>query len=193
MNKVDCFIRELNYIKDDKYRKSAESLIEVIPDYFFSVAASSTGKYHPSYSLGEGGLLRHTKAAIKIAKSLLDDPIIGDKYTDREKDLMLIGLMFHDSIKHGIVESQYTVFEHPLLAAKFIEDNKDMTSFSDEDIDFLKKVISSHMGPWNTDYKTGEEILPKPKTKCQNFVHMCDYLGSRKYLEVKFVNGEIEE
>ena len=48
------------------------------------------------------------------------------------------------------------------------------------------------MGPWNTDY-SGTEILPKPHSKCQNFVHMCDYLASRKYLDMKFVNGEIEE
>ena len=45
------------------------------------------------------------------------------------------------------------------------------------------------MGPWNTNYK-GNEVLPKPKTKYENFVHMCDYLASRKYLNIKFDNND---
>ena len=41
------------------------------------------------------------------------------------------------------------------------------------------------MGSWTTDYN-GVEVLEKPKTKYQNFVHMCDYLASRKCLLVPF-------
>ena len=185
-NKVKSLQRELNYIKDERYRNSATKLVELIPDYFFSVAASSTGKYHPSFSLGEGGLLRHTKVAVKIAKVLLENPTFGDKYTNSEKDLMIIGLMFHDSIKHGIEESKYTMADHPLQACNFIKNNKDVTEFTDDEIEFICGVIASHMGPWNTDYLTHEEILPLPKTKYQNFVHMCDFLASRKCILVPF-------
>lgn len=191
--KSDNFKKEYTYIKDERLRRSAKVLAENLPDYFYKVAASSTGKYHPSFSLGEGGLLRHTKAAVKIAKSLLDDPIFGNKYTAEEKDLMLIALMFHDGIKHGFVEDKYTKAEHPLLAAEFIKKEQSNTELTDEEVNFISEVIKTHMGPWNTDYLSGEEILPKPHTKYQSFVHMCDYLASRKYLDVKFVNGEIEE
>lgn len=191
--KSEKFQTELKYILNQKYRKSAEKLTEELPDYFYKVAASSTGKYHPAFSLGDGGLLRHTKVAVKIAKSLLDDSIFGDKYTSDEKDLMLIALMFHDGIKHGFVEDKYTKSDHPLLASEFIQKNKDKTEFTDQEITFICNCIESHMGPWNTDYLTGEEILPKPHSKYQNFVHMCDYLASRKFLDVKFKNNEIEE
>lgn len=193
MEKQDKFKRELFYIRDNRLRESAAILIGEVPDYFFHVAASSTGKYHPEFSLGEGGLLRHTKAAVKIGKSLLDDPIFGDKYTETEKDLMLIALMLHDSIKHGFVEEAYTKADHPLLAVEFIKKNQDKTKFTEDEINFMCSCIASHMGPWNTDYLTKEEILPKPKNKYQSFVHMCDYLASRKFLNVTFVNGEIEE
>lgn len=50
----------------------------------------------------------------------------------------------------------------------------------------LACCIASHMGQWNTDYKSGKEILPKPSSPLQKFVHQCDYLASRKYLEVNF-------
>ena len=46
-------------------------------------------------------------------------------------------------------------------------------------------VIASHMGPWTKDYN-GNEVLPPPKTKYQNFVHMCDYLASRKFINLEF-------
>ncbi len=65
------FQEEINYIQNSNIRRSLEIMIEKLPDYFFEVEASSTGKYHPSYALGMGGLLRHTKAAVRIAYELL--------------------------------------------------------------------------------------------------------------------------
>ena len=85
----DQFNKELGYIKDEKIRNSLILILEELPDYWFSVPASSTGKYHPKYALGEGGLLRHSKAAMKIGFELLENPTIGDKYTSHEKDLNL--------------------------------------------------------------------------------------------------------
>ena len=185
MVKQEIFKEEINYIKSATIRNSAKALVDAIPDYFFEEAASSTGKYHPAYSLGKGGLLRHTKAAVRIAKELLDDPVIGNKYTTREKDLMIVALIMHDSFKRGVIPEKYTRADHPLIAANFIYEHKDEFSLSEADALFLKKAIASHMGPWNTDYQ-GVEILPVPKTKWGNFVHMCDYLASRKCLLVPF-------
>ena len=55
MNKSENFTRELCMISDDKIRELTKDIINKLPDYFFNVAASSTGKYHPSYALGTGG------------------------------------------------------------------------------------------------------------------------------------------
>lgn len=191
MNKIEFFSKEIEYIKNLEYVDDFKFLINNLPDYFFKVAASSTGKYHPEFSLGDGGLLRHTKAAIRIAYELLNDSCIGGKYSNREKDLMIIALALHDGIKHGNPEEKFTRADHPLLACKYIRDNKNNLKMKDEDIDFICEVIEAHMGPWNTHPYTKEEILPIPKNKFQNFVHMCDYLASRKFLDIKFENNEI--
>jgi len=185
MNKIECFKKELGYIKSLELRKDAEKLIDGLPDYFFSIAASSTGKYHPKYALGNGGLLRHTKAAVRIAHELLENPLIGNKYSNEEKDLMLIALILHDGLKHGKQESAYTRFDHPLIAANYVKESKDFLNMSEEDIEFICQVISSHMGIWNKDFD-GNEVLPVPNTKYQNFVHMCDYLASRKSIQFEF-------
>ncbi len=157
----------------------------MLPEYWLEEAASSTGKYHPEYALGKGGLLRHSKAAMRIGYELLSNPCIGDKYTSHEKDLMLMSLLVHDGLKLGIPQEKYTRFDHPILMGKFIIDNYKEIGITKEDAKFMDEVIKTHMGPWTTDYN-GEEVLEKPKNKYQNFVHMCDYLASRKCLLVPF-------
>ena len=185
MNKKEIFYDEINYIKDESLRKSLAELIELLPDYFFKEPAASTGKYHPSYAQGEGGLLRHTKAAVRIGYELLQDLSIGKKYTNHEKDLMLMALLLHDGFKKGIKEERYTRFDHPLIAAKVVLDNASEVGLSKEDATFISDAIKTHMGDYTVDY-SGNEVLEKPHTRYQNFVHMCDYLASRKCLLLPF-------
>ncbi|MBQ3307083.1 MAG: HD domain-containing protein [Bacilli bacterium] len=185
MEKEEMFLDELDYIQDETYSDCLLKIIEMLPEYWFHEAASSTGKYHPGYALGEGGLLRHSKAAMRIGFELLSDPSIGGKYTSREKDLMLMSLLVHDGLKCGNPKEKYTRFDHPILMANFIKDNQKEIGLNKEDAEFMSEVIKTHMGPWITDYD-GNEVLEPPKTKYQNFVHMCDYLASRKCLLVPF-------
>lgn len=185
MEKEEMFLDELGYITDDGLSDALLNIINMLPEYWFHDAASSTGKYHPEYALGEGGLLRHSKAAMRIGYELLNNPCIGDKYTEKEKNLMLMSLLVHDGLKLGLPQEKYTRFDHPILMANFIIDNKDEIGLSMEDATFMADVIKTHMGPWTTDYD-GNEVLERPKTKYQNFVHMCDFLASRKCLLVPF-------
>ena len=88
-------------------------------------------------------------------------------------------------------KSKYTKADHPLLVSKLIMENKDKLSMDIDDIRKMCSMIESHMGEWNTDPYTKEEILPIPRTAEQRFVHMCDYLASRKFLDVKFNENDI--
>ena len=190
MDREELFLDELGYIKDDSYSDALLNIINLLPEYWLVEPASSTGKYHPEYALGKGGLLRHSKAAMRIGYELLSNPSIGDKYTDREKDLMLMSLLVHDGLKLGLPQEKYTRFDHPILMGKFILDNKDKIGLNLDDATFMNDVIKTHMGPWTTDYD-GHEVLEKPKTKYQNFVHMCDFLASRKCILVPFEDNNI--
>ncbi len=183
-NKTEVFKNELFWIGNSDIRSFVSEQIDRLPDYFFEVAASSTGKYHPSYALGEGGLVRHTKAAVAIAKDLLGLEMYG-KYSAEDKDIILAALILHDGMKHGTVGGKYTVATHPTEMADFIQADC-AKKLGEETCDKLYSAIAAHMGQWNTDYKTKKEILPKPQTAIQKFVHQCDYLASRKYLEVNF-------
>ena len=182
MNKQDVFKKELGYIKDSDVKESLAFMIDKIPDYFFTIPASSTGKYHPGYALGDGGLVRHTKAAVRMAIELFGIY----KFPEHTKDLIIMALVLHDSVKKGYKkEEQYTRFDHPLVACDFIRDNQKELKIGKDDVEFVCECISSHMGRFNTsDYS--DVILPLPKTPEQKFVHMCDYLASRKVIGVEF-------
>lgn len=190
MNRTEIFKKELSYIKNIKYKEEAKKLIELLPDYFFVIPASSTGKYHPSFAQNEGGLVRHTKVAVRMCYELANNNSIGYSFTDDEKDLMLIALIMHDGVKSGIPKERYTRVDHPLLVSKLIKDNKDSLDLTDGEIKFISSVIESHMGEWNKDFN-GNEVLPLPKNKYQRFVHMCDFLASKKFIDVPFVDNEI--
>ena len=82
--KSTIFNNELELIKNDRLRKSCEVLLNELPDYFYEIPASSTGKYHPKFALGEGGLVRHTKVAVRIAYEIIKTHSIGNVFTDDE-------------------------------------------------------------------------------------------------------------
>lgn len=186
MKKSNVFNNQLALIENQKLRNLVEKVLEAAPDYFYTMPASTTGKYHPEYSLGEGGLVRHTKAAVKIADCLLG----LEMYSKLKafKDQIIAALILHDSVKKGRDGSQWTSTTHPLDAADlFVEvSNKDGMN-KVEDVEMIVGMIQSHMGQWNTD-RNGREVLPKPETQIQKFVHQCDYLASRKFITVEELN-----
>lgn len=185
----DIFNVELNYIQDERLKENAKIILNHLPAYFYRVQAASTGKYHPKYALGEKGLVRHVKAAICIANNLFDIY----KFDNHTKDIIIISLLIHDGLKHGFEESKYSVFEHPLLISNLLDNIKDKLSLTEEEILEIKNNVASHMGRFNTN-NYSDIALPIPKTVTEKFVHMCDFLASRKQLQFYFdENNNITE
>jgi uncharacterized protein (DUF3820 family) len=58
-----------------------------------------------------------------------------------------------------------------------------------DELEFIAHCIESHMGQWNTDKKSSV-VLEKPMDEYQQFVHLADYLASRKDLTMAFDNVE---
>lgn len=191
MDRNEIFRKELSYIEDSRLFENAKKLITLLPDYFFEVPASSTGKYHPACSQGKGGLLRHTKLAVRLAYEILLDDCIGNAFNKNEKDLIIMALIMHDGCKSGLIKTEYTVANHPLIVSKLIRDNKEILTLTDDELNLLCSMIETHMGPFNKDYK-GNTLMPLPSNRYQKFVHMSDLLASKKFLDVKFnENNEI--
>lgn len=188
--KSDIFNEELSKINDDDVRKSTIFLLNNLPDYFYEIPASSSGKYHPSFSLGDGGLVRHVKVACKVGEELFRNECFSREFDNYKRDLIRMAIILHDGFKSGLENTSHTVSEHPLLMANFIVENAHNLSISPYDAANVARLISSHMGPWTQD-KQGNEILPRPIKNDELFVHLCDYIASRNFLNVSFENNEI--
>jgi len=185
MNKKEFFKQEFEHIVSPRIKDFAEKAIESLPDYFFRIPSSSTGRYHPTYALGDGGLVRHVRAAVRIAVELFRMDMFN-YFTSEEKDLIVVALLLHDGAKSGIVQQKFTVFEHPIIIAEYIRNHPDLQNILTEDeMNLMLGGISHHMGQW-TKNNFGQEILEKPSNKFENMVHLVDYLASRKMLEMNF-------
>lgn len=184
------FSKELKYIQDVNKRRFCEICLDGLPDYFWEIPASSTGKHHPSYTIGQGGLSRHVQACMRIAVELFKCGACFN-LTQEDKDNVLVALSLHDGFKSGsnedYIQNKHTKHNHPLLAGQYVlqmqsEYEKLITK---EDAVIIAQMINSHMGNWN-ESKYSDIILPVPKDEIQKFVHLCDYLASRKCLELNF-------
>lgn len=184
------FDKEVNLIQNESIRLATQCILCSMPAWFMKEEASSTGKYHPTYAQGEGGLYRHTCAAVKIYNDIAS--LQQYKEVIDNKDWGIAALILHDMCKYGYddIPSKYTKFDHPLLVRKWLEYlqyESGAEKFPDNEyINNVCNLIETHMGQWNTNNYYPDIILPVPLTANQQLVHLADYLASRKYLEVKF-------
>lgn len=183
--KLESFETELNFIVNPQIRLFAERAIGILPDYFWTVPASSSGKYHPVFATGVGGLLKHTKAAARIAVELFRTGLW--ELTGDEKDLILVSLMIHDGFKLGKEKELNTRFDHPKIIAYEISHNEKLRNIiSGEQMNFVVGNTERHMGRWVSRKENEKPTLEKPKTVSQRLVHLADYLASRKCIEFNF-------
>ena len=189
-NKKGLLKEYFDSIQDENVKKFMEQCIETIPEYWYTVPASSTGKYHPNYALGNGGHMRHTIALLRFFNRLVRNTMYGSPFTNREMDLLRVACLMHDSRKSGSDEdfaiSKYTKFDHPILAANVVR-SIETEYITVEEKELIANAIESHMGQWNVDtYGKSNVELPLPTNKYQKIVHLVDYLAAQKGIEVMF-------
>jgi len=180
----EVFIRELDYIEHPDIRNFVTEMLRLAPGYFYTIPSSSSGKYHPAYENSKGGLILHTKTVVYFMMELFRNNMFS--FSGREKDLLIAAALLHDFKKNGEkAHSEFTSFEHPRIAANYIMQFKNCGIIPKEDIYFIACCVASHMGQWNTNGKNSKfKPLPLPQTDAQKFLHLCDYLSSRKDIDI---------
>ena len=187
MRNIKLFEREINLIVDEELRMAVKSYMdEETPDYFWTDGASSSGKYHPKFSQGMGGLVRHTKAVVMFAEELLrmsSYAYMKDEY----KDYVIAACILHDTCKYGIGEFDKAEYKnHAANAAKaFAEYAEQVMDYKPSE--FLLNAIRSHMGQWSTEKED------RPFTGIDRCVHMADYMASRSFIDIPQITEEYNE
>jgi uncharacterized protein (DUF3820 family) len=186
-DKIKLFINEINDIQDENLRAFATELIANADDYFFTVPASSSGKYHPPFDLGDGGLVRHTRFVEYIARSLAESLC----FSDYDTDCLIVAALAHDIKKQGNGEGKHTVWEHPELAKKYVIETYENGKFDipSDVINKIAKAVHAHMGKWGhqANFLKGNKPLPMPKNEFEKALQSADYIASRReILNVQF-------
>lgn len=186
MRNIKLFERELSLIVDEELRMQVKSYMEeATPDYFWTDGASSSGKFHPQFSQGIGGLVRHTKAVVMFAEELLrmsSYAYMKDEY----KDFVIAACILHDTCKYGMYE--YDKSEYKNHAANAANRFAEWCYEGDYRAHYLLlQAIRSHMGQWSTDRED------RPFTSVDRCVHMADYMASRNFIDIPSITEEYNE
>lgn len=167
-------MQAVDIINDTEVREFIKGfLVEETPDYFAKIPASATGRYHPAFSLGTGGLIRHTIAAAAIAWDMCKLEYL--KASSYDRDLIYGAILIHDTFKQGETESGYTVRRHPVIAAQHVVSYAKKVNFDQRTGNLLAHLVLAHMGEWGNN---------KPGNRMQFLVHLADFLSSRRYINV---------
>ena len=185
----DFFEHEISFIESEDLRDFVRFFFnEKCGEWFWKSGASSSGKYHPAFAQGEGGLVRHTKAVAWFCEELLrmsSYAYMRDEY----KDYARVACLLHDTRKYGgaDVEDHTCYKEHGKIAADavWLAWNEFFCGASCPEL--LTMAIRSHMGQWT------ENRDDRPFTNIDRLVHMADYMASRPFIDIPEIVMDYDE
>lgn len=181
---IKHFEREIDLIINEDLRMAVKSYMEdCTPEYFWTDGASSSGKYHPKFAQGIGGLVRHTKAVVMFAEELLR--MSSYAYMKPEyKDYVIAACILHDTQKYGIGEFNKQEYKnHAANAAIEFKDYCEQV-MDYHPSEYLLDAMRSHMGQWSTEKED------RPFTNIDRCVHMADYMASRSFIDIPSITEE---
>lgn len=188
MRKSELFEREVLNIESEDLRDFVRWFFDnYVGEWFWDSGASSSGKYHPKFAQGEGGLVRHTRAVEMVCEELMR--MSSYAYMKAEyKDFARVACLLHDTCKYGTddAEDKDCYKNHGALAADTVA--KAWTVFFHEPApELLKMAIRSHMGQWVEDRED------RPFTTIDRLVHMADYIASRSFFDIPQITEEYDK
>ena len=191
----------ISLIEDDDLRGFTYFLLSQSHKDFWVIPSSSSGKYHPEWENGKGGLIRHVKAVAAFGLESLrrfgygNDFIGADPNENAEmRDMLIFAVIEHDWGKNGHPKTgwgKHTTKTHGEDTTKIIEEEmlpKFLKIFPEvKNPEYLTDMvykaafaIRHHYSIWST-----EKLRPfDPKlTDLARCLQESDYFSSRKFIK----------
>lgn len=165
---------EVSQIDDYDIREFVKMTLDEVDPIHRIKPASSTGKYHPKYAAGEGGLIRHIKVTVRNVIEL----IRATPAVESEKDELIAAAILHDMWKYPEGrDHEFTAFDHPALGGQWCKDHG---------FDTIGRLIAAHQGIWTTSRQMPGFENEQPRKFDEWVLHYSDLLASRTYLRCDF-------
>ena len=165
---------EVAQIDDDDIRNFVKMTLDNVDPIHRIKPASSTGKYHPKYASGEGGLIRHIKVVVRNVIEL----IRATPAVESEKDELIAAAIIHDMWKYPEGrDHEFTAFDHPALGGQWCKDHGFET---------IGRLVAAHQGIWTTSRQMPGFENEQPRKFDEWLLHYSDLMASRAYLACDF-------
>ena len=165
---------EVAQIDDYNIREFVKMTLDTVDPIHRIKPASSTGKYHPKYASGEGGLIRHIKVTVRNVIEL----IRATPAVESEKDELIAAAILHDMWKYPEGrDHEFTAFDHPALGGQWCKDHG---------FDTIGRLIAAHQGIWTTSRQMPGFENEQPRKFDEWILHFADYFASRAYFACDF-------
>ena len=119
----------------------------VLEKYCPSLASCFQYKQHSEYHMDDT-IGDHIMRVVKEAKNIIDKCENTDEKTKHNNDLLLLAALYHDAGKYLIkstdIEGEDHFLGHPDASARLLSKELKMAGFSNEDINFVKKLVILH-------------------------------------------------
>ena len=176
----EVFRHELSLIRDAGIKEFVLKVFDrLAPGYFWTCPASTSGKYHPAISLGEGGLVRHVQYAVWWAEELIK---VRDLESGDWHDEIIAALLLHDLKKNGEAMTpagKPTLADSTAFHGIYLGEQIELRMYPPGNGPSARErriidAIKTHMGRWTT---MGH---PQPSSDVEHLVHLADYCASRR-------------
>jgi len=200
MDKLKVFEKHLELIKTNPIRGFTEFCIDKMPEYFFSLPASTGGTHHGA---GET-LIDHVQGCLWLAEKVFEQ--LEKVWTQRQKDQLISSIILHDGWRCHKTDGTIRVYtqedidakglsndllgkfrstsEHPESAFwnllklsvdfnKWATENK-KNLIGAKDLNAILSAIRLHCGPWSEN-KDKPFSLDWPYSNLTMVLHNIDY------------------
>lgn len=192
----EVYATELKLIKSEDLKNEVIYLLDhYVQQSNFIKPASSTGKYHPPFARGDGGLVRHTKAIVKILTAIH----LATPDWNIDWDVMYASAILHDCWKY-VDGAKYTSKNHAVAGADTIGFRS--TVIQDpvlkDRLQTVGKLVLTHMGRFGMDdFEESIDCLPDPLREGIRLLHHADIIASRTWYsipeEVNLTDEEVDK
>jgi 23S rRNA maturation-related 3'-5' exoribonuclease YhaM len=180
---------EVDKIRYSEIQKLVKAVLMKCNDYNATGAASSSGKYHPPQDLGDGGLVRHTKAVARNVERMLQ--CMPQYDADENWSVPYAAAILHDYCKYTEMNQKNSNENHPVLMSDLIGETymKDESSYAAGTMTLVSRIqncVSSHMSRWNKCWHVNGLEMPTPASPEQMILPYADMIGSAKWFRAEF-------
>jgi hypothetical protein len=179
-------LREFSLLEDTLVRAFIQAVLCMAPDYFWTAPRVLGEGKGPVDELKEGGLVLHTRRAVKIIVDLLN--VSG--VSSMERDYIVGAMLIHDVFYYGLGEENFPREEdplHPFYLDKILDreggekhtGTNGLAILPEEQRELILRLVRTHKGP----YSIAPEL--EPQTPVEFLMFYANRLCSVPWVKVK--------